>query len=63
MKASELKRWLQGQGCTFESAKGGHLKVKLGGRMSILPMHGAGKDLGTGLVKSIRKQLGLEGKQ
>jgi mRNA interferase HicA len=29
--------------------------------MSVLPMHGAGKELGTGLVQSIKKDLGLKG--
>jgi hypothetical protein len=28
--------------------------------MSVLPMHGNQKDLGTGLVKSIKKDLGLK---
>jgi len=27
--------------------------------MSVLPMHGKGKELGTGLVQAIKKQLGL----
>lgn len=31
-----------------------------GERMSVLPMHGKGKELGTGLVKEIKKQLGLD---
>ncbi|MCX6612949.1 MAG: type II toxin-antitoxin system HicA family toxin [Acidobacteria bacterium] len=60
MKATEFKRWLSAQGCRFEPAKGGHLKVKLGNKMSILPMHGAGKELGPGLVFSILRQLGLK---
>ena len=29
-------------------------------RMAILPMHGKGKELGTGLVNAIKKQLGLK---
>ena len=43
----------------FEPAKGGHLKVMLGGLMSIIPMHGSSKELGTGLVRKIKKDLGL----
>jgi mRNA interferase HicA len=58
MKSSEFKRWLVGQGATFESAKGSHLKVMLNGKTSYLPMHS--KDLGTGLVQTIKKQLGLK---
>ena len=58
MKSSELKRWLAGQGATFEGAKGSHLKVILNGKTSYLPMHS--KDLGTGLVQTIKKQLGLK---
>jgi mRNA interferase HicA len=28
--------------------------------MSVLPMHGSGKELGTGLVNKIKKDLGLQ---
>jgi mRNA interferase HicA len=62
MNASEMKRWLARQGCTFETHKGGsgHLTVKLSGRTSQLPMHGAAKELGAGLVAKIKKDLGLK---
>lgn len=61
MNSKELKKWLAKQGCTFETKKGGsgHLIVKLGDKKTELPMHGGGKELGTGLVKAIKKQLGL----
>lgn len=61
MNASELKRWLAKQGCTFESHRGGsgHLTIRRGDRTSQLPMHGAAKELGTGLVNKIKKDLGL----
>lgn len=59
MTSQELKRWLAKQGCTFESGRGGHLTVRLGDKVTTLPMHGKGKDLGTGLVKAIKKALGL----
>ena len=39
---------------------GGHLLVRRGNRMSVLPMHGSSKELGTGLVKKIKKDLGLQ---
>ena len=60
MKATELKRWLAKQGCTFKMHKGGsgHLTVRLGDRTSQLPMHGS-KELGSGLVNKIKKDLGL----
>jgi mRNA interferase HicA len=58
MKSSEFKRWLSEQGATFKAGKGPHLKVKLNGKQSVLPMHN--KELGTGLVKAIKKQLGLK---
>ena len=60
MTSAEFKRWLARQGCTFEPGKGGHLIVRRGGRMSVLPMHGKGRDLKTGLVEAIKKDLGLK---
>lgn len=60
MTSAELKRWLSKMGCTFEPASGGHLTVRRGALKSILPMHGKQKELGTGLVNSIKKQLGLK---
>ena len=60
MTAAQFKRWLRKEGCTFEPAKGGHLKVNRGSQFSFLPMHGKGKELGTGLVKRIKKNLGLK---
>jgi mRNA interferase HicA len=58
VKRSEFKRWLEKQGVTFGTMKGSHVKIFLNGRHSILPMHS--KDLGKGLVATIKKQLGLE---
>ena len=46
-------------GCTFEPGRGGHQTVRLGNKVTTLPMHGKGKELGTGLVRAIKKQLGL----
>ena len=56
--SKELKRWLAEQGATFKPAKGSHFKVSLNGRQSILPMHG--KEMKTGTVLAIKKQLGLK---
>ena len=58
MKSSEFKRWLDAQGATFTPGKGSHLKVELNGKQSVLPMHN--RELGTGLVAAIKKQLGLK---
>jgi mRNA interferase HicA len=58
VKSAEFKRWLADQGATFKPGKGSHLKVSLNGRNSVLPMHN--KELGTGLVQAIKKQLGLK---
>jgi mRNA interferase HicA len=58
MNSKELKRWLEKQGCTFEPGKGGHLKVSLNGRYSVLPMHST--ELKKGTVEGIKKQLGLK---
>lgn len=60
MNSAELKRWLAQQGATFEPGRGGHLKVFLNGRRSVLPRHGANQELGSGLVAMIKKQLGLK---
>ncbi|QKP77676.1 type II toxin-antitoxin system HicA family toxin [Methyloligella sp. GL2] len=62
MNAQELKKWLAKQGCTFETKKGGsgHIVVRRGDRKSELPMHGGRKELGTGLVNAIKRQLGLK---
>lgn len=60
MKYSEFRSWLIRQGAVISPGKGSHQKVKLGGRSSILPYHGS-KEIGTGLVKRIKKDLGLEG--
>ena len=62
MNASELRRWLKRRGCTFETHKGGsgHLTVRRGNRTSQLPIHGGRKELGTGLVNKIKKDLELK---
>jgi predicted RNA binding protein YcfA (HicA-like mRNA interferase family) len=58
--SQEFKRWLKKQGCAFEPGHGGHLIVRFGARMSVLPMHGKQTELGTGLVSRIKNQLGLK---
>jgi mRNA interferase HicA len=58
--SAELKRWLEKQGCTVEPGRGGHLKVRLGDKMTVLPWHGSGKELKRGTVEGIKKALGLK---
>jgi mRNA interferase HicA len=62
MKSAEFKRYLAKKGCTFTTHKGGsgHLTVRLGDKVSQLPMHGARKELGPKLVSKILKDLGLK---
>jgi len=60
MTSAEFKRWLEKNGCTFLPGKGGHLLARRGDKKSVLPMHGKNKELGTGLVNAIKKQLGLK---
>jgi mRNA interferase HicA len=59
LTSAEFKRWLEQQGCSFEPGKGSHLKVRLGERSSVLPMHGK-TDIGKGLENAIKRQLGLK---
>ena len=51
--------WLAKQGALLEAAKGGHFKVTLNGKRTIFPDHG-GKEVGSGLVAKIKKDLGLK---
>jgi mRNA interferase HicA len=60
MTSAQFKRWLEKHGCTFEPAKGGHLKVFLGKQASVLPMHGSSMEIGKGLEHRIKKDLGLK---
>jgi mRNA interferase HicA len=62
MNSKEFRKLLASKGCTFETHKGGsgHLTVRRDGRKSQLPMHGSSKQLGTGLVNKILKDLGLK---
>jgi mRNA interferase HicA len=59
--SQEFKRWLAAHGCTFDQSrgKGGHILVRRGERVTTLPMHGKGHQLGPGLTTSIKKHLGL----
>lgn len=58
MNASQFRRYLAKRGCTFEEGKR-HTIVRLGDKMAALPRHGGSKQLGTGLIEAIKKDLGL----
>ena len=62
MNSRERMRLLRRHGCRFETHRrgSGHLTVVRGRRRSQLPMHGSRKELPTGLVRKILKDLGLE---
>ncbi len=59
MNTSQFRRYLAKQGCTFEEGSR-HTIVRRGDRITVLPRHGGAKQLGTGLMNSIKKQLGIE---
>ena len=58
MKQSEFVKWLKSQGATFKQGTN-HLNVYLNGKRSQVPRHPS-KELKTGLVEGIKKQLGLK---
>lgn len=56
--ASELKRWLRNQGCSFvEESR--HTRITLGGKISRMPRHPA-KEIKKGTLQSILRDLGLK---
>ena len=58
MRQSEFLKWLKAQGVeTKEGTR--HLKLMYRGRQTILPRHPS-KELTKGLVKGVKKQLGLK---
>jgi mRNA interferase HicA len=58
LKQSEFVRWLKQQGASFQDGKN-HLKVYLNGKQTTLPRHPS-KELKTGMVEGVKKQLGLK---
>ena len=61
MNSSQLRRWLARRECTFENKLGtGHVTVRRGSNISQLPVHGGSKQLGTGLIRTILRNLGIE---
>jgi mRNA interferase HicA len=60
MNSSQAKRYLAKRGATFEPGKGGHLRITLNGKRSVLPQHGGSKEIGKGLWLAILKQLDIK---
>lgn len=62
MNSDQFRRWLIKAGCTIEEprGKGGHVMVRRGDKAATLPMHGARKQLGKGLMARIKKELDVE---
>jgi mRNA interferase HicA len=58
VKQSEFVRWLIEQGVSTKNAKR-HVQLNLNGKTSHLPRHPA-KELATGTVEAVKKQLGLK---
>jgi mRNA interferase HicA len=61
MKYSEFKRWLEQQGVKFIPSRKGssHYSAVLGDKITTFPFHGA-KEIKSGLVAKIKKDLGLQ---
>lgn len=59
MNSDQFRRRLVSLGCTVEHGAR-HDLVRLGDKVAALPRHGGRKQLGTGLVNAIEKQLGLK---
>jgi mRNA interferase HicA len=58
MTASELKRWLKRQGCTFTEGKK-HTLVHFRGEFTEMPRHPS-TEIKTGTLQAILKKLGLK---
>ena len=56
-----VRRWLIKQGAEFTAHRSGssHYRVTLNGKSTIFPDHG-NKEIGKGLVETIKKQLGIK---
>ena len=59
VKYTEFKRWLKAQGVEFTTQRGSHILIRLNGKTSVFPDHGA-KEIGTGLVNKIKRDLDLK---
>lgn len=62
VNSDQFLRFLVRQGCTVDrrSGKGGHVEVRRGDRVAFVPSHGGSRQLGSGLMRAVGKQLGIE---
>lgn len=62
MNSKELEKLIRKAGGSIDPSrgKGGHVTARLGDKKTILPRHGGNKELGSGLVNKILKDLGLK---
>lgn len=58
MKYNEFLKWLKNQGVEVKNSKK-HLKLYYDEKISYMPRH-PGKEIPTGTVEAIKKQLGLD---
>ncbi|NOL51498.1 type II toxin-antitoxin system HicA family toxin [Pelistega suis] len=58
MRQSEFLRWFLHQGVSTSQGSN-HIKLYYKGKQSVMPRHPA-KELATGTVEAIKKQLGLK---
>jgi mRNA interferase HicA len=59
VSSSQFRRYLAKRGCTFEEGRR-HTLVRRGDKLAALPRHGGSKQLGTGLMTAIKRDLGLD---
>ncbi len=59
MKSAEFHRLVERNGWTYLRKAGSHVIYKKGSRTYPVPYHGA-KEMGTGLVNKIKKEMGLK---
>lgn len=63
MNSGQFERWLRSQGIKVHEQNGsGHVDLEnpANGNWSQMPRHGGKKQLGTGLMAKIKKDLGLK---
>lgn len=59
MKSDEVHRMVERNGWTYLRKNGSHVIYKKGSRTYPVPYHGS-KEMGTGIVKKIIRDMGLE---
>lgn len=59
MKSDEFHKLVERNGWTYLRKSGSHVIYKKGSRIYPVPYHGS-KEMGTGIVNKIRKEMGLK---